>query len=168
VAASFDLALPWVLRHEGGWSDDPSDPGGATNYGITLETARRHGIIGKDALSRITPDQVAEIYRKDYWRFNLVEDQRVATKLMDMAVNMGLMTTVKLAQGVLNDLGASLVVDGVWGPKTRECINAVSPDRMLTLLSTKSADYYRAIVAKRPESVKFLKGWLNRAAEVPE
>lgn len=167
MTASFDIALPYVLRHEGGWSDDPVDPGGATNYGITLETARRHGILDKAELRAITPEKVAAIYLKDYWRFDLVDDQRVATKLFDMAVNMGPPRAVRLCQMALNDIGASLQVDGQWGPQTRACLNAVTPDHMLLLLSAASADYYRSIVAKRPESVKFLNGWLKRAAEVP-
>ena len=168
VAASFDIALPYVLKHEGGWSDDPSDPGGATMQGITLGTAVRHGIGDKAALKAITPQQVAAIYRTDYWRFDLVDDQRVATKLFDMAVNMGLRTAVRIAQEALNTLDACVEVDGQWGPQTRDTINAVSPDHMLRLLSTESADYYHAIAQKRPESGKFLKGWLKRAAEVPE
>ena len=165
--ADLTLALPWVLRHEGGWSDDADDPGGATNKGITLATAQRHGIATADDLRQITDDQVAEIYRADYWRFNGLTDQRVATKIFDMAVNMGLRTAVRLVQGCLNALGAGLVEDGAWGPMTENTVNAVPPDRMLQALCQESAEHYHAIVAGRPASEKFLHGWLTRAAEVP-
>lgn len=167
VSASFDLALPYTLRNEGGWANFASDPGGATNYGITLETARKYGIADAEALRNITPEQVAAIYRAGYWRFDGVDDQRVATKLFDMAVNMGPQAAVRICQSCLNDAGAALEVDGRFGLVTLECLNAVRPALILSLLCTKSADYYRAIVAKRPESVKFLRGWLKRAAEVP-
>lgn len=165
--AAFDLALPYVLSHEGGWSNDPADPGGATNFGITMETARRHGIRTPDELLRITPAQVADIYRKDYWVWDGVEDQQVATKLFDMGVNMGVRTAVRLCQDGLNTLGAALEVDGRLGPKTLESINAVTSNHMLDVLAYEAADYYKAIVAKRPESRKFLKGWLKRAEDRP-
>ena len=165
--ADLARALPFVLRHEGGWSDDAADPGGATNFGITLATAQRHGIMDADALRAITPEQVEAIYRQDYWRFDHVDDQRVATKVFDMAVNMGLRTAVYMVQEALNSLGASLKDDGRWGPVTEASVNATRPDQLLQLLCDEAADYYRAIVAARPTSAKFLKGWLARAAEVP-
>jgi type VI secretion system secreted protein VgrG len=165
--ADFARALPFVLQHEGGWSDDPDDPGGATNQGITLATAQRHGIMTKDALRVITPEVVAAIYEADYWRFGGVYDQRVATKLFDMTVNMGRKTSVKLVQNGLNELGASLIPDGCWGPATENCVNAVDSGQMLEMLCRVSEERYRAIVADRPKSAKYLNGWLKRAAEVP-
>jgi lysozyme family protein len=165
--AYFEQALPFVLKHEGGWSDDPDDPGGATNHGITLETARRYGIQTKEELKAITPEDVASIYRSGYWRFNGLTSQDVATKLFDMAVNMGLRTAIRIAQDCLNTLGASLVSDGSFGPITEATINAVAPKRMLDLLCQASAEHYRHIVLVRSSSDKFLKGWLARADEVP-
>lgn len=165
--ADFLRALPFVLKHEGGWSDDPADPGGATNFGITLAVAQHHGIMTKDALHAITPDQVSSIYRADYWHFDAVEDQRVATKLFDLVVNMGLGGAVRLAQMAMNTCGACLTVDGGWGPRTLACLNTMAPDRMLTLLCAAAAARYQDIVDHRPASSKFLRGWLARAAEVP-
>jgi type VI secretion system secreted protein VgrG len=165
--ATLAQALPWVLRHEGGWSDDPSDPGGATNHGITLATAQRHGIATAEDLRAITDDQVAAIYRADYWRFDGIDDQRVATKIFDIAVNVGLATAVHLVQDALNTLGACLAEDGRWGPKTEASVNAVDPGKLLQLVSYEQAEYYRAIVAHRPESRKFLAGWLVRAQDCP-
>lgn len=165
--AYFEQALPFVLKHEGGWSDDPDDPGGATNQGITLATAQRYGIETKEALKAITPEQVASIYRSGYWRFNGLTSQAVATKLFDMSVNMGLRTAVRIAQDCVNGIGASLIADGSFGPITENTINAVAPDRMLDLLCKASAEHYHNIVEVRPASQKFLRGWLARAAEVP-
>jgi type VI secretion system secreted protein VgrG len=165
--ADFFRALPFLLRHEGGWSDNPADPGGATNFGITLAEAQRHGIPDATALLHITPDQVAAIYKADYWRFDGLTGQAVATKLLDMAANMGLGTAVKLAQGALNGIGAGLQEDGHYGPATEASLNAVDPSRVVGLLCQASADHYRDIVSLRPASGVFLRGWLNRAAEVP-
>ncbi len=165
--ANLAQALPWVILHEGGWSDDPSDRGGATNKGITLATAQRHGIGTVDKLWQITDEKVAQIYRADYWRFDGLDDQRVATKIFDMAVNMGLRTAVRMVQAQINALGAGLAEDGIWGPATMHSANAVEPNHLLALLVEASVGHYRAIVARRPESGKFLLGWLARAAEVP-
>ena len=166
--ATLAQALPWVLLHEGGWSDDPADPGGATNFGITLVTAQRHGIMTKDELRAITPEQVEAIYRQDYWRFDRVDDQRVATKIFDLCVNVGMHAAVYMVQEALNGLGADLDDDGRWGPMTQACVNATQPDKLLRLLCGEARDYYMAIVDHRPESAKFLRGWLSRAADLPD
>lgn len=185
--ATFSAALPYILRHEGGWSKDKDDPGGATNFGITLNVLRglgrdadldgdgitgdldldHDGDVDEDDLKRMTPELAGLIYQRNYWRFDGVYDQRVATKACDMAVNMGVKAAVRLIQEELNDLGAGLTTDGLYGAKTEATLNAVHPDRMLNLLCMVSADHYRAVVAKRPTSQKFLRGWLARAAEVP-
>jgi lysozyme family protein len=165
--AEFAQALPYVLAHEGGWSDDPSDHGGATMKGITLQTAQRHGILDKEALKAITDEQLADIYRADYWCFDQVDSQAVATKLFDMSVNLGKGAALRLAQEALNELGATLQVDGHWGPKTCSALNLFRPERVLILLSEGAADYYHAIVAMHPDQGKFMKGWLRRAHEVP-
>ena len=165
--ASFVEALPWVLKHEGGWSDDPADPGGATNFGITLAVAQQHGIPDKEALRTITQDQVAAIYHKDYWRFDGVDDQQVATKLFDLGVNMGVRAVVRLLQDGLNTLGASLEIDGRLGPQTLMAVNSVAPAKMLQVLVDEATKYYQTIVANRPASQKFLTGWLKRAAALP-
>ena len=185
--AIFDLALPFCLRHEGGWSNDPADPGGATNFGITLNVFMglgrdadlngdgvpgdldldHDGDVDVDDLKRLTPELAGAIYKRLYWRFNGLTDQRVATKTFDLGVNMGVKTVVRMVQEALNDLGAGLTPDGIWGPRTESCVNAVHPDRMLDLLCMDAAAHYHEIVAHRPTSQKFLKGWLKRAAEVP-
>lgn len=165
--AAFEPALDWVLPHEGGWSDDPQDPGGATNFGITLAVAQKHGILTKDALRTITPGQVAAIYKQDYWVFSGVDDQQVATKLFDLGVNMGVRSAVRLLQDGLNTLGASLETDGRLGPQTLMAANAVAPDKLLQVLCLEAAQHYQDIVHQRPASQKFLKGWLIRATALP-
>jgi lysozyme family protein len=161
--ADFQKALAYTLKHEGGWSDDPADPGGATMQGITLATARNYGIETREALRAISQEKVAEIYGAGYWLFGQVDDQRVATKLFDMAVNMGAAAAVKILQ-----LAVLAAPDGKWGPKTLAATNAADPKVLLAALCRGSAERYRAIVEKRPASAKFLKGWLRRAAGVPD
>ena len=165
--ADFGSAFHYILRWEGAWSDDPLDPGGPTMYGVTLATGRRHGFATKEALRAITLDQAAAIYRASYWRFDGVLDQSVATKVFDMAVNIGLLSAVKKVQRLLNVYGADLVVDGYFGPLTTVEVNRRDPDLVMDLLCGISKEHYESVVAKRPESRKFLKGWLRRAGAVP-
>ena len=165
--AFFNLAFPYTLAHEGGWSNDPDDPGGATNYGITLAVAQRHGVADEAALREIPRHKVEEIYRADYWRFDGFKDQRVAGKVFDMAVNFGLAAAVTMLQQILNRWGSALAVDGICGPKTTAAVNLQDAGVLLGFLCAAAADRYRLIVARRPETAKFLKGWLRRAGEVP-
>lgn len=165
--ADFDRALLYVLKHEGGFVNDPDDPGGATNKGITLATAQRHGISTVDDLRAITDEKAAEIYRADYWQFGEIESQSVATKLFDMGVNFGVKTAVKLCQEALNEVGASLRLDGACGPQTVAFVNATLPAQMLEMLCHEATWRYLDIVIARPKSKKYLPGWLKRAEEIP-
>jgi type VI secretion system secreted protein VgrG len=166
--ADFLTALAYTLKHEGGWSNDPDDPGGATNHGITLKTAQRHGIMTKAALREITQQQVAMIYRTDYWRFDGLDDQRVATKIFDMGVNIGLKKAIEYLQTVLVWTGTeNLAIDGLPGALTIAAANATNPQTLLDQLCIKQEKHYLSIVERRPASKKFLKGWLRRAKEIP-
>jgi type VI secretion system secreted protein VgrG len=165
--ADFTTALRYTLRHEGGWVDHPDDPGGATNFGITLATAKSHGISTAQALRGITQGQVAAIYKSDYWFFDGIASQRVATKVFDMAVNIGPKMAIKYLQGILVVFGETLAVDGVFGPVTEAATNRCKPDELLDRLCRVSEAHYSAIVAKRPKSAKFLSGWIKRARGVP-
>jgi len=155
--SSFDRAIQYVLDNEGGFSDDPNDHGGATRYGVTQSEAARHGF----DVHTLTVDQAKSIYRTDYWHYDGVADQNIATKLLDMAVNMGDVTTVKIVQGI-----CGVPKDGVIGPATLAAINTSSK---LTLDALRSACVrrYARIVAADPTQSVFLVGWMERALKVP-
>jgi type VI secretion system secreted protein VgrG len=165
--ADFDEALEYVLKNEGGWSDDPDDPGGATNYGITLAVAQRHGIESAEELRDMPKSKAAEIYKKDYWRFGDFIDQRLATKVFDIAVNMGMGPAVQILQCVLTIWGADVDIDGKLGPKTVGAANRAGADRVLLALAFALAGDYRRLAQMRPASRKFLRGWLRRARRLP-
>ena len=150
--STFDRAIKYVLQHEGGLVNDPADPGGLTNRGITQRDYPNLDI------RNLTVDQTIEIYRKDYWRpvYDEMTDTDAACKIFDMAVNMGHRQAHKLLQRAVGERD-----DGVFGPATlaaaNECHNLT--DR----LCKQQAEFYHNLVLKRPVMKKFLKGWLIRA-----
>ena len=164
--ADFLTALPFALRHEGGFSDHPSDKGGRTNFGITqatLDQFRRKDASLPLDVADLTETEAAQIYRAGYWLFEGVADQSVATKLLDMSVNLGPVRTVMLCQRALY---SDVAIDGRWGPKTEAAANAC-PD-LLARLCLEQEWFYRRIVERDTSQAVFLKGWIRRAQEVPE
>ena len=172
--ASFVEALPYLLQDEGGFSDDPKDHGGRTNYGITQRTLdsfrEEHPELGlPEDVADLTEDEAGVIYHTDYWMFDGIESQRVATKLLDMAANMGLRRAIKILQAAImaESGGLQLVLDGLLGPHTEQAANSCDETALLHELAVKSAEYYEAIVSREPDQARFLTGWLRRAQKVP-
>lgn len=176
--ASFDAFFSTLLRHEGGFVNDPADPGGATNKGITMGTfqtcAQRYlGIEPTlENLKALTDAQAGKIYKPLYWdkvRGDEIALQELANIVFDFQVNAG-GNAAKLLQKVLNDLGATpaLAVDGDIGPGTIAALNRVDLKAVYQGYKQGRAEYYEDLVAKRPALGKFLKGWLSRVNSFPE
>lgn len=160
-------ALDFVLPHEGGYVNNPNDKGGPTNKGITQATARRHGYQGD---MRDIPDEVVlDIYGSEYWPgLDAIDSQAVASKLFDLRVNFGVAGGTRIAQQAVNALvDPPTAVDGRWGPDTIASINEANPSDMLDELAAVSAAHYQAIVDRDPSQAGFLRGWLNRAMDLP-
>lgn len=150
--ADFSQAVQLVIQREGGLVNDPDDPGGLTKYGISK---RQYPTLD---IAALTTSQAAEIYHRDYWRFDTVPDQVVGNKLLDMAVNLGLGTTVGLVQDIVG-----VPVDLVWGPKT-EAASVNYPD-FIGHLRVAHVQHYLNLMAARPSLEKFRNGWLLRAVQ---
>ena len=147
VGPSIDL----VLRHEGGYANDPADPGGETNFGISK---RAYPDLDIRAITRA---QAGSIYARDYWRFDAIGNQALANCVMDSSVNQGLATAVRLFQKQ-----AGVAVDGLWGPATAAAASKVTlrDFQVARLLS------YVHDVAANPALLKFLGGWFRRTLDV--
>lgn len=149
---NIDQALTILLKHEGGYSDHPSDPGGATMYGITQRVARQHGYTGH---MRELPLSVATaIYRKQYWSMIKAEQLPEALRfhVFDAAVNSGHVQAIKWLQQC-----AGVKVDGIIGPLTIKSAADVSPAQ------------YSAVRLRFMTGLKtwddFGKGWARRIAD---
>jgi len=151
----FELAIPIVLRHEGGYVWDANDPGGETNFGISKRSYPSIDI------KNLTVEGATEIYRRDFWDkygYGKIQAQAVAAKIFDSAVNMGAPRAHTLAQAVLG-----VVQDGVLGPKTLGELNAMPSMKFILAYQEQMAQFYRRLVLLNPARQEFLKGWLNRA-----
>lgn len=163
MSADFNLAIPQVLENEGGLSNDSSDPGGLTNYGISQRSYPNEDIRG------LTVERAKEIYKRDFWDANqlgTIKDQRVAGKLMDMCVNMGASRAGKIIQQSLaNDFRMTVQIDGKIGAKTISAINSQDPLQILKALKRRCVEFYTELAERKPEMQRFLKGWLRRAGQ---
>jgi lysozyme family protein len=165
MTKTFTDALAIVLREEGGWADDPQDPGGMTNLGVTARTWQQWtGKAPTEATMRaLTPAQVGPLYRAWYWD-KVTGDQLpvgLALGLLDFAVNAGPPRAVKLLQGVC---GAS--VDGGIGPGTQRALQAYITGIGLAKLIVRFCDARREYYRARPTFDHFGKGWLARVDRV--
>jgi len=170
---SFDSVLAFVLEREGGFADDPDDPGGRTNFGVTQMT---YDAYRTEDLNSVTMDvedisevEVQDIYRQRYWEaaqcgliphpLNLVH--------MDCAVNQG----VKVARENLQK-AVGTTPDGVFGPQTLEAIARTIErgqvyDATNTYLWLRLAQY-RHLAQRRGSLLKFLPGWIRRLEHVQD
>ena len=160
----FDFALKHVLAMEGGWSNDPADPGGATNFGITITDYARHRGVRLDSstaagleaeLRNISPETVRGIYRDRYWlpaRCDLLPGAP-AVMHFDAAVNHGGGRAARMLQEA-----AGVVTDGAIGPIT---LAAVRGANQLALIA-RYADIRRAAYRRLSIFPRFGRGWLRR------
>ena len=106
----------------------------------------------------LTVDEAVAIYKRDFWKFGDVIDQRVATKVFDSFVNMGRYAIIILQRIVLK----ATTVDGDFGPETLDAVNRADANALLTQYRLALSEHYKKIVANNPEDEKFLDGWLRR------
>lgn len=156
--ADFNLAVAYVLNHEGGYSRDGSDPGGETNFGISK---RSYPDVDVAAL---TEEGAKAIYHRDFWHplFDQIVYQPLATKLLDLSVNMGQGAAINLLQQAVSELGRRIEADGDFGPVTLSECNLNPPEAILSLLKAKAAERYVRICQGKESSKKYLFGWLKR------
>ncbi|RWD69589.1 glycosyl hydrolase 108 family protein [Mesorhizobium sp.] len=158
---NFARALSLVLKSEGGWSDNPADPGGATMKGVTLANFRRYvkADATKAELRRISDDQVAMVYRRFYWDAvaGALLPDGIDYAVFDFAVNSGPGRAAKYLQAVLG-----VVQDGRIGPATLAAAGAKPAGVVIDAL----CDARLAFLEKLPTWPSFGRGWSARVASV--
>src|SRR5579859_3873832 len=162
--ALIDAWIAGVMRHEGGLVDDPSDPGGLTNCGLSLAAFPE---LGADGIRAMTWERARPIYVERYWKPFRWRDlpAPIAVKAADAAVNMGGRETIKALQRACHAVHRVLDDDGALGDATVAAVNAAAADQLLAAFRSELAAHYRIIAALHPAEGKFLIGWLARAYE---
>ena len=164
MIGEFEKALKRILKHEGGFVNDPLDSGGITNLGVTKRVWEEfvgHPVSEAD-MRALTPEIIAPMYKMKYWNSSYCEvlPKGLDYVVFDFAVNAGTGRSVKTLQSAIG-----CVADGVIGPKTMAAINDAEPKNLIAKFSDARADFYQGIVARKPDQARFIKGWLNRVEE---
>jgi lysozyme family protein len=172
-----------IVAREGGYVNDPDDPGGATKHGVTIGTMARLGM-DLDGDGRITPgdvkrlneDQAVEIFLEHYYARPRISalPEVLQPSVFDMYVNAGA-NAVRILQRLLGELGEAVAVDGVIGPQTiaaAKAARAKAPDHLADAYGIARRNYYYDLADRRPSSRKYARrrdggkgGWIRRAEE---
>lgn len=172
-----------IVRREGGFVNDPDDPGGATNHGVTLHTMRQLGLdlnkdgaIDADDVRALGPDAAAAIYVRHYFeapKLNLLP-QPLQPSVFDMQVNAGA-NAIRILQRLLAVFGAPVRDDGQIGPATLRAAAramAAAPEHLVDAYGIERRNYYYRLGDQRPASRKYARardggkgGWILRAEE---
>lgn len=156
---NFETAFDLLITHEGGFSNHPNDPGGATMYGVTEAVARAEGYSGP--MQDLTLDFAKQVYRKRYWdacRCDQMPDP-LRYPLFDAAVNSGPSQAIKWLQ-----LAVGVKVDGAIGPVTQQAVN-VLPAQVTRQKMVGARLRFMTNLANWPS---FSKGWARRIAAILE
>jgi len=170
-----------IIAREGGFVDDPDDPGGATKYGVTIHTLRRLGVdldgdgdTDTDDVRRLTKAQARAIFVRHYFERPGIArlPEPLQASVFDMYVNAGA-NAVRILQQLLSDMGQRIAIDGAIGPETvsaAEIAYAAAPDHLSDAYGIARRNYYYALADRRPASRKYARrrdggkgGWIVRA-----
>jgi len=175
----FEEAILHILKNEGGYVDHKSDPGGATNYGVSLRFLKTLGLYGDfnndglidgNDIKAMDTEDAKGVYKKFWWdkhKYGQIKDIRIATKILDMSINVGSYRAHCILQNALNDSGSDLLIDGVIGWKTIKEINHhKDKHKLLSHIIANLSKYYLELYDNDKENrVNFIVGWLKRATK---
>lgn len=154
MSKNFDQAFVDLLGHEGGYSNNPADPGGETNWGVTVAVARENGYIG--AMKDMDVSVAKTIYAKKYWlpEFDQLS-YPVAFQIFDAAVNSGVGQAVRWLQRSVGTAD-----DGKIGPVTLAAALVIDPLKLVLLFNAERLMFMTNLSTWG----SFSKGWARRVA----
>ncbi|MCT4554651.1 MAG: holin-associated N-acetylmuramidase [Pelagimonas sp.] len=173
-----------IIEREGGYVNDPDDPGGATKYGVTIHTLRNipwgdldgDGDIDKFDVRALTPEHAEQIFLDRYFYGPRIDElpAPMQATVFDMQVNAGA-NAIRILQMVLGDLGYEVIVDGALGPQTIGATSrafAEAGEALVDIYGVARRSYYFSVADRRPRSRKYARtraggkgGWIKRAEE---
>ena len=157
-------AIEKVLKEEGGYVKDPVDRGGETFRGISRKFFPKWEgweIVDIDYFDDRLDELVVGFYRDYFWKpihLDKVEDEFVASMLLNVAVNQGKRSVVKKIQRILG-----VKVDGIIGPVTLQALNDSNRDAFVYQFILETIDLYTHLITTDKRQKRFIAGWLARA-----
>lgn len=180
---SVDEIAREIVRREGGYVNDPDDPGGATKYGVTIHTMRRLGLdltqdgrVDAHDVKALSEGEAVEIFKTHYFTKPRIGELPTALQasVFDMYVNAG-GNAVKILQRLVAKFGHPVTVDGQLGPNSIAAVKAafgIAPNHMVDAYGIARRNYYYALADRRAASRKYARtrtggkgGWITRAEE---
>ena len=161
MQSDWQKSFKLLLKSEGGYVNNPADPGGRTNLGVTQATWESW--VGRPSdeaeMRSLTADKVEPLYKKKYWDAVRGDDLPVGLDYLvfDFAVNAGPGRSIKVMQSAVG-----VTPDGGFGPLTMAAVKAIDPVELINKFSQAKEDFYRSLTT----FATFGKGWLNRVADV--
>lgn len=164
-------AMKLVAQFEGGYVNNPADPGGATNFGITQKVYDNYRVVRslvKQSVKQIDEAEVADIYRKQYWNEGKCDildviDAPIALIHFDACVNLGVFQAAKLLQRAVG-----VTADGVIGSQTLSRIRIDNKHQMRLAYLAQRMDFYLDLVLAKPQMRQFLPSWMRRIQKITE
>jgi lysozyme family protein len=158
---TWDIAFAALLKHEGGFVNHPSDPGGMTNLGVTRKAWQEYvgREVTEDEMRSLTPQTVAPFYKHRYWDAVSADSLPSGVDLcvFDCCVNSGPKQSIRFLQRAVG-----VADDGALGPKTLAAVNAADPHELIEKFTEIRESFLKGL----PTFVTFGKGWLVRTAAV--
>ncbi|AZV77950.1 peptidoglycan-binding protein [Parasedimentitalea marina] len=172
-----------IVAREGGYVNDADDPGGATNYGVTIHTMRRLGLdLDRDGdvdvsdVRLLTRPQAVDIFIRHYFKGPRIDllPVELQPSVFDMYVNAG-GNAVKILQRLLRDFQEPVTVDGALGPKSAAAVQRAYKKAgayFVDAYGIARRNYYFRLADRRTKSRKYARtraggkgGWIKRAEE---
>jgi len=172
-----------IVDREGGFVNDPNDPGGATNFGVTIHAMRRLGLdldgdgdVDETDVRALPRERAVEIFIAHYYRAARIDrlPEALQPAVFDMQVNAG-SNAVRILQRLLREMGHEIAVDGIIGPQTIAAAQAAQDSagqHLIDAYGIARRNYYYRIGDRRPASRRYATrrdggkgGWILRAEE---
>lgn len=157
---NFKKAVGILLIQEGGYVNDPDDPGGETNFGISKRSYPQLDI------KNLTPDKAISIYYQDFWlkyKLNTLSSSVISTQLLLMFVNLSPVSAATCVQKAINSIKNCVAVDGILGSQTLQMVNSLPECHIVDHLRLELVKFYLSRVSINRKQLKNLEGWIRRA-----